>query len=88
MNDPSPGKWKEIVPFSFMEDFHAQRLHTSEASVCDVSEQLKQDGGSSRGSGEGVWIVVPIGTSRKSQHINSLVHSYTIYFICVRPLRL
>lgn len=38
--------------------------HTfSDASIWEVSEQLKQDGGSSRGSGEGVLIVVPTGTS-------------------------
>lgn len=39
----------------------------SEAS-CEASEQLKQDGGSSRGSGDRVWTVVPKGTSGRTQH--------------------
>lgn len=35
-------------------------IHTSsKASICEESEQLKQDGGSSLGSGEGGWTVFP-----------------------------
>lgn len=39
----------------------------SEASSCEVSEQLKQDGGSSRGSGDRVWNVVPKATSGRTE---------------------
>lgn len=50
--------------------------HTlSEASICDVSEQLKQEGGSSRGSGDGVWMAVPITASSQRQHVSCLALS-------------
>lgn len=39
----------------------------SEASICEASEQLKQDGGSSRGSGDRVWNVVPKATSGRTE---------------------
>lgn len=39
----------------------------SEASICEASEQLKQDGGSSRGSGDRVWTVVPKATSGRRE---------------------
>lgn len=78
MNGQSPGKWN----FSFYRFRFIVRLvsrahvcvHTfSEPSICDVSEQLKQDGGSSRGSGDRVRIVVPTGTSsEKSLILNKL----------------
>lgn len=43
-------------------------IRTSAASLCEVSGELKQDGGSSRGSGEGVGIVVPRATSGRVEH--------------------
>lgn len=38
------------------------------ASLCEVSEELKQDGGSSRGSGDGVGNAVPKATSGTMEH--------------------
>lgn len=53
-------------------------LTSSEASVCEVSEQLKQDGGSSRGSGDGVWTVVPRATSGgEEQEHKEACHHFT-----------
>lgn len=43
-------------------------IRTSVASLWDVSEELKQDGGSSRGSGDGVEIVAPKVTSGSMEH--------------------
>lgn len=43
-------------------------IRTSVASLWELSEQLKQDGGSSRGSGDGVGMVVPKATSGRMQH--------------------
>lgn len=43
-------------------------IRTSVASLCEVSEELKQDGGSSRGSGVGVGTVVPKATSGRTEH--------------------
>lgn len=48
-------------------------IRTSVASLCELSEQLKQDGGSSRGSGDGVGIVVPKATSGRMQHTNKML---------------
>lgn len=42
-------------------------LTFSDASIWEVSEQLKQDGGSSRGSGDQHWIVVPTGISGEEE---------------------
>lgn len=51
---------------------HIHSLHTSASMIhtwseASISEQLKQDGGSSRGSGDGVWMMVPTATSRVRQ---------------------
>lgn len=90
-NDPSPGKqnllFKSLDFFIVRLGSHEgsglnpqiRDIHTfSEAPICDVSEQLKQDGGSSRGSGDRVWIVVPTGTSSEREQISIIWNYYTV----------
>lgn len=64
----SPSTARELFHFCSGSDSGRRVLPTSVASLCEDSEELKQDGGSSRGSGDGVGIVEPKATSRRVEH--------------------